>query len=99
MLSRTTWLTPNETEAQILLGRVSLDPPAAAEKLLAMGVRNVALKLGSQGVFLAGRDCPAQQIPAFPVKVVDIFGNDTMTIVEVSLDDATDKRSPRKGAR
>ena len=71
LLSRTTWLTPNETEAQILLGRVSLDPPAAAEKLLAMGVRNVALKLGSQGVFLAGRDCPAQQIPAFPVKVVD----------------------------
>jgi sugar/nucleoside kinase (ribokinase family) len=36
-----------------------------------MGVRNVALKLGSQGVFLAGRDCPAQQIPAFKVKAVD----------------------------
>ncbi len=71
LLSRTTWLTPNETEAQILLGRVNLDPPAAAEKLLAMGVRNVALKLGSQGVFLAGRDCPAEQIPAFNVKAVD----------------------------
>jgi ribokinase len=70
LLSRTTWLTPNETEAQILLGRV-MDPPAAAERLLAMGVRNVALKLGSQGVFLAGRDCTAQQIPAFAVKVVD----------------------------
>jgi ribokinase len=71
LLSRTTWLTPNETEAQILLGRVNIDPPAAAEKLLAMGVRNVALKLGAQGVFLAGRDCPAQLIPAFPVNVVD----------------------------
>jgi ribokinase len=71
LLSRTTWLTPNETEAQILLGRVTIDPPAAAEKLLAMGVRNVALKLGSQGVFLAGRDCAAQQIPAFKVKVID----------------------------
>ena len=71
LLSRTTWLTPNETEAQILLGRVNIDPAAAAEKLLAMGVRNVALKLGSQGVFLAGRDCPAQQIPAFTVKAVD----------------------------
>jgi len=71
LLSRTTWLTPNETEAQILLGRVNLEPAAAAEKLLAMGVRNVALKLGSQGVFLAGRDCAAQQIPSFPVKVVD----------------------------
>ncbi len=59
LLSRTTWLTPNETEAQTLLGLVNIDPPAAAEKLLAMGARNVALKLGSQGVFLAGRDCPA----------------------------------------
>jgi ribokinase len=71
LLRRVTWLTPNETEAQILLGRVNIDPPAVAEKLLAMGVRNVALKLGSQGVFLAGRDCPAEQIPAFKVEAVD----------------------------
>jgi ribokinase len=71
LLSRTTWLTPNETEAQILLGSVNLEPAAAAEKLLATGVRNVALKLGSQGVFLAGRDCPAERIPAFPVNAVD----------------------------
>jgi ribokinase len=71
LLSRTTWLTPNETEAQILLGRANLEPAAAAEKLLAMGARNVALKLGSQGVFLAGRDCPAERVPAFAVKAVD----------------------------
>jgi ribokinase len=71
LLSRTSWLTPNETEAQILLGRVTLEPAAAAERLLATGVRNVALKLGSQGVFLAGRDCAPQLVPSFPVKVVD----------------------------
>jgi ribokinase len=71
LLQRTTWLTPNETEAQVLLGRVNIDPAAAAEKLLAMGVRNVALKLGSQGVFLAGRDCAAQLVPAFKVDAVD----------------------------
>ena len=71
LLSRTTWLTPNETEARTLLGLANIDPPAAAEKLLAMGARNVALKLGSQGVFLAGRDCPTQQIPAFTVNAVD----------------------------
>jgi ribokinase len=71
LVSRTTWLTPNETEAQILLGRVDIEPAAAAEKLLAMGARNVALKLGSQGVFLAGRDCSAQQVPAFKVTAVD----------------------------
>jgi ribokinase len=71
LLGRTTWLTPNETEAQILLGGLSIDPAAAAEKLLAMGARNVALKLGPQGVFLAGRDCPAQRIPSFKVDAVD----------------------------
>jgi ribokinase len=71
LLSRTTWLTPNETEAQILLGRVNLEPAAAAEKLLTMGPRNVALKLGAQGVFIAGRDCSPQLVPSFPVKVVD----------------------------
>jgi ribokinase len=71
LLSRTSWLTPNETEAQTLLGRVHIEPAEAAEKLLRMGVRNVALKLGSQGVFLAGRDCPQQRVPAFAVEVVD----------------------------
>jgi ribokinase len=71
LLKRTTWLTPNETEAQMLLGRVNLDPAEAAQKLLATGVRNVALKLGAQGVYLAGRDCSGQQIPAFKVKAVD----------------------------
>jgi ribokinase len=71
LLKRTTWLTPNETEAQMLLGRVNIDPAQAAEKLLATGVRNVALKLGAHGVYLAGRDCAGQQIPAFKVKAVD----------------------------
>jgi ribokinase len=71
LLSRTTWLTPNETEAQILLGRVNIEPAAAAERLLATGARNVVLKLGAQGVFLAGRDCSAQRVPAFTVKAVD----------------------------
>jgi ribokinase len=71
LLSRTAWVTPNETEAQILLGQANLEPAAAAEKLLAMGARNVALKLGSQGVFLAGRDCPTERVAAFPVKAVD----------------------------
>jgi ribokinase len=71
LLSKITWLTPNETEVQILLGRDNIEPAAAAEIILAMGVRNVALKLGAQGVFLAGRDCPAQWIPAFTVNAVD----------------------------
>ena len=71
LIQHTTWLTPNETEAQILLGGASLEAAPAAEKLLAMGARNVALKLGSQGVYLAGRDLPGQHVPGFPVKPVD----------------------------
>jgi ribokinase len=71
LLSQTTWLTPNETEAQILLGCVHSEPEEAAEKLLRTGARNVALKLGAQGVFLAGRDCTPQRVPGFVVKAVD----------------------------
>ena len=71
VLNHTTWLTPNETEAQMLLHGSHLPPPEAAERLLAAGVRNVALKLGSQGVYLCGRDCVAQSIPAFQVDAVD----------------------------
>jgi len=71
LLSQTTWLTPNETEAQILLGRVPSTTEEAAEKLLRTGARNVALKLGAQGVFLAGRDCPPQRVPGFAVNAVD----------------------------
>jgi ribokinase len=70
LLAHTTWLTPNEIEAQILLGR-NLAPAEAAEKLLARGPRNVALKLGAQGVFLAGRDCKPQHIAGFSVKAID----------------------------
>jgi ribokinase len=71
LLAQTTWLTPNETEAQILLGRVPSTMEEAAEKLLRTGARNVALKLGALGVFLAGRDCSPQRVPGFAVDAVD----------------------------
>jgi ribokinase len=49
-------LTPNETEAEILTGLAVDDPGSAtqaATQLLAVGVRNVAITLGAQGVLLA----------------------------------------------
>jgi ribokinase len=54
-------LTPNETEALVLLGRppscVSLeDAPGLAAKLLEMGPRRVILKLGEKGAWLADRE-------------------------------------------
>lgn len=98
LLSRTSWLTPNETEAQTLLGRVNVEPAEAAERLLAMGVRNVALKLGPQGVFLAGRDCVAGQVPAFKVNAVDTTaaGDCFNGAFAVAL---TKGKAPREAAR
>jgi ribokinase len=75
LLQSVTWLTPNQSEAQILLGlEASIRPGAAEEviqRLLELGVGNVALKLGADGVFLAGKDVSAIHVPAFSVDAVD----------------------------
>ncbi len=75
LLRCVTWLTPNETETRILLGddaATSQRTPAEnAERLLALGVRNVILKLGSGGVYLEGADVRSVQVPAFKVTAVD----------------------------
>jgi ribokinase len=68
-------LTPNESEACILLGREPArldveDAPALARDVLAMGPQAVLLKLGDRGCFYLD---PAMQIysPAFTVEAVD----------------------------
>lgn len=71
LIEQITWLTPNESEQFILLNENVVEPPKAARLLLARGPKNVALKLGEQGVYLAGADCKEQLIPGFPVKAVD----------------------------
>lgn len=73
LLQHISWLTPNETETQLLTRQFlrELEPEEAADRLLALGARNVALKMGRQGVYLAGHDCPPTYIEAFPVKAVD----------------------------
>lgn len=74
LLRCVTWLTPNENEQQILLGAERLEPSEAARLLLLMGVRNVALKLGPKGVYLAGADCEQGYVPGFAVQAVDTTG-------------------------
>jgi len=59
LLAEVDILTPNETEASVLLGmppdRIALkDAPSVARALRAKGVKNVALKLGDQGCFYYG---------------------------------------------
>jgi ribokinase len=80
LLQTITWLTPNESECRILLqslghlpGVTESDLPAetAAQLLLDAGVRNVILKLGSRGFYIAGRDIKPGYVSSFQVEAVD----------------------------
>ncbi len=69
------FLTPNESEALMLLGRdpgrVSLpEARELAKQLLDLGPRSVVLKLGDQGCYFDDRHRQIHQ-PAFPVAVRD----------------------------
>ena len=71
LLERVDILTPNESEALMLLGRPAArvspsDAPELAAALAQMGPRTVILKLGDQGCFSAG-----SHYPCFPVEVRD----------------------------
>jgi ribokinase len=68
-------LTPNESEALLLLGRpaarVTLaEAPELARSLLAMGPRAVVLKLGDLGCFYSDGGAPIH-VPAFAVEARD----------------------------
>jgi ribokinase len=76
LLRKVDWLTPNESETELLLKRgidtdKVPDVQAAADELLARGPRHVVLKLGSRGCLIAEQDAPKHSIPAFPVNAVD----------------------------
>jgi ribokinase len=80
LLEQTAILTPNETEACLLLGRSfhhrRIDPaseaPEMAQALLALGPKTVVLKLGDAGCYFSSQDGESGHLPAFPVdQVVD----------------------------
>ncbi len=73
LMRAVTWLTPNETESGTLLNGVSkgADLAQVAGELLTLGCRNVVLKLGAKGVFIAGKDTLPRRIQGFKVKAVD----------------------------
>jgi ribokinase len=69
-------LTPNEGEARLCLGRPVEDPASPEElagALLDLGVKNVILTLGPQGVLWASARGLCH-MPALPVEVVDTVG-------------------------
>jgi ribokinase len=76
IVSRVTYLTPNETEASTLCGvpasRLSRATAAeCARKLRAKGAANVIVKMGARGAYVAGSDGLRKMVPSFKVPVVD----------------------------
>lgn len=73
LLARVDYLTPNETETEILTGIRPTDEDscmAAADILIARGVRNVIFTLGAEGAFLASPPI-GQLFPTLQVRPVD----------------------------
>jgi ribokinase len=68
--AQATWFTPNETEAAFYLGG-DANVEDAAEQFLSKGVRNVALKRGAAGVYVAVAGGRAEWVRPFAVEAVD----------------------------
>ena len=71
LLANVDWITPNETEAEILTGVKVTDAASArqaADALKALGVRHVVVTMGSRGCYSADTDTV---YPCLPVKAVD----------------------------
>jgi ribokinase len=66
---RVAWLTPNETEAALYVGK-GLSVEQAAAQLLAKGVHGVVLKRGAEGAYVAANGI-AEWAPAFKVEAID----------------------------
>src|ERR1700721_3122306 len=77
LLQVVAWITPNESETRILCALPPTEPvtPATAARcanlLLERGPKNVVIKMGAQGAFLATADGLREMIPSFSVKAVD----------------------------
>jgi ribokinase len=76
LLASVDWLTPNETETMTLLQRKATDlrnddMKDAAQQLLEQGSRNVLLKLGERGCYVALATGERTLIPSYRVKAID----------------------------
>ena len=76
LLEQVDWLTPNSTEASVLLGEVIREPSPSeamrlAAKLQTVGARNVLLKLGAHGVAVVTSAGEHHYLAAFKVAAVD----------------------------
>ncbi|MGM8365805.1 ribokinase [Virgibacillus sp. W0181] len=73
LLSHVTFLTPNESEAELLTGvpiHHLKDAERAGQKLLDLGVKHVVITLGENGAALIDKT-GMHHVPGFPTNVVD----------------------------
>ena len=76
MLANVDVLTPNASEARILLGLAPQDPSPIAELargLLALGPGTVIITVGADGAYIATAD-GTTHVPALPIQAVDVTG-------------------------
>ena len=66
------WFLPSVEEAEQMIGTRDLKNLAFAFQ--SMGVNNVAIKLGEDGCFIAGKNEEPFILPVYPVKTVDTSG-------------------------
>jgi ribokinase len=82
VLQATTWITPNESETRTLCGLGPHEPVTpetaarCADLLLGRGPKNVVIKMGSQGAYIATSagawgEGTREMVPSFAVKAVD----------------------------
>jgi ribokinase len=69
-------LTPNETEAKVILGHspdASIEPEAIARELIGKGVKQVVMTLGERGALIVTASS-SSRVPAIRVSAVDTTG-------------------------
>ena len=76
LVRKVSWLTPNESEAEILVQRkINKEDDGSifevADELIELGAQNVLLKLGSRGCLIAERNHAKEFVAAFRVNAVD----------------------------
>lgn len=74
LLEQVTWFTPNESEAAFFIGEAAMPvsgSEAIAKELLSRGPRNVVLKVGARGGYLATAEGVDSAISPFAVRAVD----------------------------
>jgi ribokinase len=77
LMRSTTWITPNESETRVLCGLAhneAVTPATAArcaDLLMARGPKNVVIKMGVQGAYIATADGIREMAPAFQVEAAD----------------------------